>query len=314
MAASGISGICDLSRMYTDDYQYSLPQPVLKTFLSGDSFDHKKAYTREEAARVNADIEALWTKIIADAKPLPKGHKDLVATISAGAPGAGKTTVMNKIKEGQHVPYVCPDDVCLKGQTQTYLADIERGMNKDAAYTKWRPASNAANHILLGNLIKGNEKGRYPFFFGTTSQSPFTFKFYEHLKEHGYKIHIIHVSAPDEVRDKSIQQRDKTFVQTTPEDVRDKGLEVTKRVQDTFLKYADTMDLYYRDQVSGDAVLAANWSRVQVSPSLKGRLEIIDPKAYECVKIIHNQATETLRTKGEEAQTWEEAFESTLVQ
>lgn len=312
------ANVCDLSRIYSDGYTYSLPEGVLKSFLSGNSFDWKKEYTGDEAKRVEEDIQALWARVIEGVDMLPKGDKKLVATISAGAPGAGKTTVMNQVRAQEEATvgkaaYICPDDVCLKGQDKTYNADVTAGMDKGDAYTKWRPASNAANHIILGNLIRGDAEGnRFPLFFGTTSQSPFTGGFYDHLKKHGYNVRVIHVSAPDAVRAESIRIRDKTFVQTTEADIRDKGLEVSKRVQDTFLKYADTVDFYFRDQATGDAKLAARWTREEQSPSLKGRVEIFDSAAYEGVKAVHNGATAALKEKGQEAQTWEEAFESTL--
>ena len=66
-----------------------------------------------------------------------------------------------------------------------------------------------------------------------------TYKFFEFLKEQGYRIRIIHVSASDDVRWGSIQERDQSFVQTTEEDVRMKGLMVPQRITDTFLTHAD---------------------------------------------------------------------------
>jgi hypothetical protein len=309
--------VCDLGRIYSQDYKYSLPEGVLISFLSGNSFDWKKDYTEDEAKRIQEDIQAIWERAVEGAKMYSQGDQKLVATISAGAPGAGKTVVMNQLRKKEEssgkVPYICPDDVCLKQQANTYNADIKAGMDKSDAYTKWRPASNAANHIVLGNLIRGDGKGkRYPLFFGTTSQSHLTHLFYTHLKEHGYKIRVIHVSAPDTVRKESIKIRDKTFVQTTDEDIRDKGLEVTKRVQDTFLKLADTIEFYYRSEATKDATLAATWTRDEASSPLQGKVAILNKEAYEGIKATHNIATQVLKDKGEEAMTWEEAFESTL--
>jgi hypothetical protein len=52
---------------------------------------------------------------------------------------------------------------------------------------------------------------------------------------------LIHVSAPDDVRWGSIQERDKTFVQTTEQDIKEKWLLLPQRINDTFLKYADRL-------------------------------------------------------------------------
>lgn len=46
-------------------------------------------------------------------------------------------------------------------------------------------------------------------------------------------------------------------VQTTEQDVREKGLLLSQRINDTFLKYVDEIKFYYRDGVKQDAVLAA---------------------------------------------------------
>lgn len=184
----------------------------------------------------------------------------------------------------------CPDDVCLKGQTRTYVTDIEAGNDshnvRESAYTKWRSGSNAATHLLLANLIRE----KYGFFFGATCSSSMTYKFFEFLKEQGYRIKILHVSANDKVRWGSIQERDKTFVQTTEEDVCEKGLMVPQRINDTFLKFSDEIEFYYRDGVSQGATLAAQWIKNEDTSKSAGTLRIIDPEAYEGVKAVHNTA------------------------
>lgn len=288
--------VCDLSAIYNPapGYSYSLPKGILESFLSGKAFDYPKAYTSDESAKLNADINGLFQAMMS-ANPV----MDNLAVISAGSPGVGKTTLLRQkleeaSKTGSNFPYVCPDDVCLKGQIRTYGADIEASKGsfeaREAAYTKWRPASNAATHILLANLIKD----KYAFYFGTTCSSPMTYKFFEFLKEQGYRIKVVHVSASDDVRWGSIQERDKSFVQTTEEDVREKGLMVPQRINDTFLKCADEIEFYYRGEVSQDAVLAARWLKNDDTSKSAGTLKVINPEAYEGVKAVHNTAIETL--------------------
>lgn len=102
------------------------------------------------------------------------------------------------------------------------------------------------------------------------------------------------MSAPDDVRWGSIQERDKTFVQTTEQDVREKGTMLPQRINDTFLQYADEIDFCFRDAVDGDAVLSAKWLRNEQGDTSQGTLEIVDEERYNQIKSIHNQALEKL--------------------
>lgn len=299
--------ICNLDLIYNESYQYSLPQIVLKSFLSGIAFDNPDAYTQEESERLRSDINELYQNILAS-----NPARGNLAVITAGAPGAGKTVKLRQdleanASEGKTYAYVCPDDVCLKNQTRTYVADIENSDDSKAArqnaYNKWRPGSNAATHLILANLIRE----KCAFYFGSTSSGPATGRFFEFIKAQGYTIRLIHVSAPDDVRWGSIQERDKTFVQTTEEDVKEKGLLLPQRINDTFLKYADQIDFYYRDDVKQDAVLAARWLKNEDAAEFAGTLQILEPKQYEQIKSVHNAAAEVLKKP---ELLWEDAVES----
>jgi hypothetical protein len=299
--------VCNLSLIYNESYHYSLPRTVLESFLSGKAFDHPEAYTEEEAERLRSDINALYQTLLAR-KPI----RENVAIITAGAPGAGKTVKLTQELEahasnGRNYAYICPDDVCLKNQTRTYVADIASSdaslTARQKAYNKWRPGSNAATHLILGNLIRE----KYAFYFGSTSSGPATGKFFEFLKAQGYTIRLIHVSAPDEVRWGSIQERDKGFVQTTESDVKEKGLLLPQRICDTFLKYADEIEFYYRAEVKQDATLAARWRKNAGGSPLVGTLQIFQPRQYEQIKSVHNAAVGALKKP---ELLWEAAVEA----
>lgn len=306
--SSQFSGdVCDLNLIYNKNYQYSLPQKILEGFLSGKAFDNPEFYTGEESERLRRDINELYQRILA-ANPARAN----LAIITAGAPGAGKTVKLRQdleahASEGRNYAYICPDDVCLKSQTRTYIADIASSDQSIAfrqnAYNKWRPGSNAATHLILGNLIRE----KCAFCFGSTSSGPATGKFFEFLKMQGYTIKLIHVSAPDDVRWSSIQERDKTFVQTTEQDVKEKGLLLPQRINDTFLKYADEIEFYYRGDVKKDAILAARWLRNEDASEFTGTLQILEPKQYEQIKLVHNAAVGILNKP---ELIWEDAVES----
>jgi hypothetical protein len=283
--------VCDIDHIYDTGYSYSLPKNVLQGFLSGKAFDHPEPYSQEESQRLRDDINTLYQNILVEA-PL----REKVAIITAGAPGAGKTVKLRQDLEanrlrGKNYAYVCPDDVCLKNQIRTHKADIDNSDGSpeahQAAYNKWRPGSNAAAHLILGNLIRE----QYGFYFGSTSSGPATGKFFEFIKKQGYKIRLIHITAPDDVRWESIKERDKTFVQTTAQDVKEKGYLLPQRINDTFLAYADEIEFYYRDAVKQDARLAARWVRSED----QGALQIVSGVDYEQVKAIHNAVVKTLQ-------------------
>lgn len=295
-------------------FAYSLPRSILESFLSGKAFDHKEFYSQEDLQNLKVDICNLYQAII-DERPV----KERLAIMTAGAPGTGKTILLKQdleaqAKQGKVFAYVCPDDVCLKRQLRTYqkeiaervdqglMDDIERRNRRQEAYNKWRPGSNAATHLILAHLIRQ----RYGFYFGTTSSAPTTAKFLEFLKNHGYKIRLLHLTSPDQVRWESILERDKIFVQTTEEDIREKGKLVPQRIMDTYLKFADEIEFFYRGAVKENAVLAATWKRSLDSTEGLGTLTIVDRERYEAIKKIHNAACEAL---GKPELLWEMAVE-----
>ncbi|MES2199788.1 MAG: zeta toxin family protein [Chlamydiota bacterium] len=292
------TSICNLDRIYNVDFTYSLPRPGLASFLSGKAFDNKEEYSAEELARLHEDIAQIYQSVMTS-----DVSKELIAAMTAGAPGAGKTTLMEQdlaknLLEGKKYGYIDPDAVCLKNQTRTYKVDVENNPSiggRLAAYNKWRPASNAANHIILANLIRE----KCGFYYGMTSTSPFTGKFFEFLKMQGYRIRLMHVSASDEVRFESIQERDKTFLQATKEDVREKGLLLPQRINDTFIKYADTIEFYWRDGVKEEAKLAATWIRNVDQSEKLGTLKVMDENLYEKIKATHAKAVEVLQRQSD---------------
>ncbi len=281
--------VCAVDSIYGNGFEYSLPKDVLEGFLSGKAFDNCDEYTADESQRLREDIREIYQRMFSF-----ELVKEPLAVITAGAPGAGKTTLLRRELENNNRPgrcyaYIDPDDVCLRAQARTYQADLEGG-DRLAVYNKWRPGSNAAAHLVLANLIREN----YAFYFGTTATGPATGKFLEFLKQRGYQIRLLHVTAPDDVRCESIKERDKTFVQTTEQDVRAKGDLLPQRINDTFLAYADEIEFYYREAVHADAQFAAKWVRNQEGTEALGILQIIDPFQYAQIKAIHNAVVERL--------------------
>ena len=291
--------ICNLDSIYVENgFHYSLPRPILESYLSGKAFDHEEEYSPQELEELKKDIEKIYKEVMS-----VNSSKEKIAVITAGAPGAGKTTLMeHDLRAHENASYIDPDAVCLKKMKNTYLVDIEHDRSHKArrdAYNKWRPGSNAACHLILANLIMDG----LHFYFGTTSTAPQTANFFNLLKNEGYSIRLLHVTAPDDVRVNSVLKRDEVFIQTTEEDVREKGKLLPQRISDTYLRYADTIEFYWRGGVEESAMLAAVWSKENETCTLK----IVDPTAYENIKKHHNDLVEKL---GKPELRWELTVEN----
>jgi len=305
-AAATTHNACDFKEIYNERFQYCVPEGVVRSFFEGNSFGRTEPYSPTEQRRLTDDINTIYGSILTR-NPI----QEKLAVISAGAPGAGKTTIIRQQLEeyalrGKQFAYIDPDDVCLKEMKQTWAADLEKSLRyadqahaddriaqekqiRENGYDKWRPGSNAANHLILANLIRQN----YAFYFGTTSSSPLTANTFKYLKEKGYRIHLIHVIAPDDVRWNSIRKRDKSFVQTTEDDTIEKGRLVPQRINDTYLKYADQIDFYFRGEVKEDATLTATWIRSSKEEST-GELKIFEQEMYRTMVRVHNEICATL--------------------
>lgn len=283
-------------------YNYSLPEWILKKFYEGTMFGGK-AYNDNDKKRVDLDCALLYQRHVPKEGVEPE--KTPWAVISAGGPGSGKTTIMErdrneKMAHGDiNFAYVDPDAVCMKQMENTYLADKQKEeMTLAELYTKWRNASNFIFHYLLGNLVRLKQS----FYMGTTAAAKETPLFFDLLKP-AYKIRLIHVIAPVEVCKDSIAIRDKTFFQTTKEDIENKPIAVAERIVD-YMKYADVIDFYYRDAAEAPALLVARYTADAADPRL--RLVKLNQKGYDAMKKVHNAICDKL---GRKDLLWEVAVE-----
>lgn len=303
--ATGLHGethVCNLDTIYQPGvFEYFLPKSTLASFLDGAAFDSEVSYTEKERALLQADIEEIYEKI--EREQLSPRRE---AVMTAGAPGAGKTFLLRqhmlRNSKKRNFAYIDPDDICLKSMKRTYLKDLkdtlisiqrqnffseeEENLTELAAkqvlYNHWRPGSNAANHLILANLIRQG----LPFYFGTTSTSPTVANLFKLLKEENYHIRLLHITASDDTRWQSILKENRTFLHTTAEDIRNKGKFFYQRLQ-TYFEWADTIEFYYRSESDQDAVLAAIWTKTD--------LTIINQTAYNAIQNIHNESCHQLQ-------------------
>ncbi len=85
----------------------------------------------------------------------------------------------------------------------------------------------------------------------------------------------------------SVLERDTQFVQTTEQDIREKGVLFPQRLQDTYLKHARVIEFYHRPEVGHNAQLAATWEG--------GALQVLNRSAHEQIQAIHNTYCRALR-------------------
>ncbi len=290
MATSLGRDVCDLSSLYSSEYTYCIPKDLVEGFLSGAALGQR--YSVEEVQNLRQDIDAIYKRVLS-IDPLCK--KSVI--ITAGAPGAGKTTQLvqeleKKSSKNKRYAYICPDDVCLRHQERTYQVDLAReDQSPLEVYDKWRAGSNAAMHVILAHLIRDG----FSFAWGTTGCGLVADKLFPFIKEQGYRIKLIHVSASDETRLSSVQERNKTFVQVTEQNAKEKGVVFPQKMGPLFLKYADKIDFYYRGGAREDAIFVAKWKRNDSFLGSLGILRVLAPPEYDKIKAIHNAAITLLK-------------------
>ncbi len=284
--------------IFHTNYKYFLPKKTLDEWLSGKALDNPCKYSDQEQKDLQKDIQDIYHKTVSGSCIEKSGEKP-VAIITAGASGAGKTTLieqeLNKNKSQKNI-YISASDICLKNQTRTYQKDLKNSdqslTSRQNIYKKWEPAATAAKHLILSHLIQ-NKKS---FYLGSTCIEPITGNFFEFLKKEGYQIKLLYVTASDEIRWTSIQNRNKTFAHTscrTQQCVKKQTIILAKQIH-SFLTYADEICFYYRKEAHEKANLVAIWTKNKADSEILGTLQIFSSQEYTEVKRIHNTAIKTL--------------------
>jgi len=241
---------------------------------------HLADYSDEDVHLINKDLDVI--RSVCFEGTCNSDSKVYLAT--AGAPGARKTTILEKFifnhPQYKKSVYVDPDPRALKFMVHTYHAQslsplvISQGSDYDRvikeAYNRWRPAS---NYIALTVLEEAFDQEK-SVVHGTTSTGGHLPIFYPNLKEHGYKIVLLLCSCPDDVRYQAVDYRNKNirFYQSSPEDAVAKGKIFPQRME-TYFTYADLMYFYWSDSLTTPEKLAGIWA--------DGKLEVIDANAMQ---------------------------------
>ena len=66
---------------------------------------------------------------------------------------------------------------------------------------------------------------------------------------------------------------------------------VHERVQDTFVKYADRIDFYFRTGVDEAPKLAAAW----IKTGGQGKIEVVNPSVYAEMTALHDKVCDGMK-------------------
>lgn len=217
-------------------------------------------------------------------KPYLAPHDEPRHTATAGAPLAGKSTILDQTiaqspERYAHSVLIDPDRYGMNLMAGTYHGYLmSAGMIANApdysyaqqrAYNIARPASNFITLELLNNAVEQ----QFDIVHGTTMTGGAIRSLMGSLKQKGYGIHLMLCGAEDSMRAEAQEYRARVqgYYQSTPEEVRSKGIAFPQKMADYF-ELADSLDIYWREDITANAIKAATYEN--------GRRTILDQAAF----------------------------------
>ena len=226
---------------------------------------------------------------------------------TAGAPGARKSTILERFLESHgefaNLPYYDPDQRGLKFMVHTYYAQSLSAANitkyndymyaRKAAYTKWRGASNYIALTLLEEAFSQKRSVAH----GTTSTGAHIPCFLQKVKNAGYEVVLLLCSCEDALKKQAIEYRNQVqkFYQSTPEDSLKKAKLFPERMS-AYFSYADTLHLFWSDDLETQERLAAIFSN--------GKIEVVDEGALEKFQQKFEKDRNRLEKEGKKIPSW----------
>lgn len=243
---------------------FAFPAEKISTHL--DSYDEK---AREEIAK---DLGVV-SSVCRVKEAASKDHPFYLAT--AGGPGSRKSTILERVIQQNPVYQAgvkLDPDWVLKFMAHTYQAQslnaLKTGSNPNyleilkAAYETWRGASNYITLTLIEEVLQK----KADLIHGTTSTGPHVEELFQKLKKEGYHITLLLCYCEDDLRKEAIEYRarEQRTYQSTPEDALAKGKLFVEKLP-LYFKYADTLYLYWSDDLLADETRAAIFDKGQMT-------------------------------------------------
>jgi len=269
---------------------FATQEYLLKFLKDGYEVDGQRySYTEAELKKIYDDYQSIYNKTFETAE------KGRVYITTAGGPGAGKSTVLEKeleferdqsvnhlVMHSKKFAYIDPDRAALFFMKNTYCKDLQADADPTRAYNKWRGASNFIANTLLAMALKEG----YNIAHGTTMTAPALVveKLLTKIAEvYHYAIEMHHVTAPDQVRVDSVKSRNMNgIVQETGDDLVQKGKALFERYP-LYLKHIPVIHFWWRNTL-GDAV--------KVATKKENIIEIYDMSGYCEIMRLHTEKKE----------------------
>jgi len=278
-----------------------IPQSVISGWMGqyGPGSELEKKYPDIDLGKIidlmSKDRTIVREICFGESEPGLEPTKNKIYLATAGAPCAGKSTVLEQMihfdNRYKNLVKVDPDRWAMLFMLHTYanymmsprmVANAKSYQEAQVkAYDICRPASNIISLEIMNDAVENGLSVAH----GTTLTSPHVAGLLKNLKEKGYQIHLLICMASDETRSSAANHRctAQGYYQSTPEDVREKGILLPQRMQ-TYFEYADELAFFWRKGANENAILAA-----QIKEQ---KFAIIDQEAYQAI-VNHHDVNKT---------------------
>jgi hypothetical protein len=269
--------------------------------------EYLAGYSKEEKADIGKDLNIVRSVCLPKVRPAEDRPPFYLA--SAGAPGARKSTILGRFVQanpeyGQAV-YLDPNHRALKFMAHTYQAQSLSAVQmasslfylsvQQAAYEKWRAASNYITYTLLEEALEQ----RCDIVHDTTLTGSYVPEFLPKLKAAGYHTVLVLCYCEDSLRQDAVQYRheEQRFYQSAPEEVLSKGKLFPEKMP-LYFSTADALYLYWSNDLFDDPLLIATLDQGE-----------FDIKQGCCIESFRNKYEEdraALQAEGKNLPSWEE--------
>jgi predicted ABC-type ATPase len=226
---------------------------------------HLVSYDEKEKEDIEKDLQVV--RSVCRLNEAPTKEQPLYLA-SVGASGSRKSTILERFMQAhfdsQPRVYLDSDERALKFMVHTYYAQSLNALQvashfyyldvKKMADEKWREAS---NYITLTLLEEAFQK-KADIVHGTTLTEAYVPEFLRKLKSEGYQITLVLCSCDDNVCSEAINYRNQE--QRLYKSVLTNSRSFAEKMSDYFT-YADTLYLYWSDDVLAEERLAAIFDR-----------------------------------------------------
>jgi len=244
--------LCLICSLQAEEYVLFSPEQILSYLLS---------YSDQEQEEIVKDLQVV--RSVCKLKEASTQNRP-VYLATAGNSNSRKSTILERfIKENpvyQTGVYLDPDERALKFMVHTYYAQSLNALQtasspyylnvQQAAYEKWRAASRYITFSLLEEALQK----KTTIIHGTTLTEAYVPEFLQKLKAEGYHITLVLCYSEDDLRTEAVQYK-QDEQKSYPSPLGDAKIFPEK--MSTYFQYADTLYLYWSDDLLSEERLAA---------------------------------------------------------